>query len=192
MWVNWEQPCTRTSLTLSSLLFFSSFSIWPLWSPSSGNIQHEASSLISKRQSGSLTTTSASLCYHLPRVHQLDTRTAAYRLYLQLIDGIQYRLPIRNTYLEWASDYYVLVQRQATFRYPVSYPLNASNPVCTYTSPCWSLSWKGDHCFECTEVWGVGSRNEDCHQQPPATDYLVRSLQSAPPSVLYHAKEKLY
>ena len=38
-------------------------------------LQHETSSLISKRQPGSLTTTSASLCYHLPRVYQLDTRT---------------------------------------------------------------------------------------------------------------------
>ena len=36
--------------------------------------QHEASSLISKRQPGSLTTASASMCYHLPRVYQLDTR----------------------------------------------------------------------------------------------------------------------
>ena len=37
--------------------------------------QHETSSLICKRQPASLTTTSASLCYHLPRVYQLDTRT---------------------------------------------------------------------------------------------------------------------
>ena len=33
------------------------------------------SSVISTRQPGILTTTSASLCYHLPRVYHLDTRT---------------------------------------------------------------------------------------------------------------------
>ena len=74
MWVDREQPFTRTSLTLSSLLFFSSFSILSLWWPTSGNFQPETS-LIFKRQPDSLTTTSASLRYHLPRVYQLDIRT---------------------------------------------------------------------------------------------------------------------
>ena len=40
--------------------------------------RHESSSLISKRQPGSLTITSASLCYHLPRASQLDTRKLRY------------------------------------------------------------------------------------------------------------------
>ena len=42
--------------------------------PTSGNFQHETSSVISRRQPGSLTTinASASLCYHLPRVDQLN------------------------------------------------------------------------------------------------------------------------
>ena len=37
--------------------------------------QRETSSLNSKRQPGNFTTTTASLCYHLPRVYQLDTLT---------------------------------------------------------------------------------------------------------------------
>ena len=38
---------------------------------------------------------------------------------------------------------------------------------------CWRrLFWKkGAPCFDCAEVRGAGSRNEDCRQQPPAADY---------------------
>ena len=76
MWVDREQPCTRTPLTLSSLLCssccFSHFSSAFL---SHKRLFQHGTSVISKRQSGSLTTTRASLCYHLPRVYQLDTRT---------------------------------------------------------------------------------------------------------------------
>ena len=75
MRVDRGRPCTCTSLTLSSLPFYlSSFCILSLWS-TSGNFQHKVSSLISKRLPGSLTTTSARLCYHLPRVYQLQTQT---------------------------------------------------------------------------------------------------------------------
>ena len=43
---------------------------------------------------------------------------------------------------------------------------------------------KGPPCFEYAEVRGAGSRNEYCRQLPLATDYLVRSMPSAPPSML--------
>ena len=42
---------------------------------------------------------------------------------------------------------------------------------CTYVIR--RLFWKGAPYFECTEVWGAGSRHEDCRQQPPATDYVA-------------------
>ena len=57
------------------------FSIFSLWWPTSRQLQHETSSSISYSQPGSLTTTSASLCYHLPRVYQLDTRAHGIILY---------------------------------------------------------------------------------------------------------------
>ena len=37
--------------------------------------------------------------------------------------------PLRNSYLERASDSYLLIQRRATFLYPVSYPPKVSNRV---------------------------------------------------------------
>ena len=60
--------CPHTSLTLGSPSCSAFITHKRLF-------QHEISSLISKRKPGSSTITSASLCYHLPRVCHLYTRT---------------------------------------------------------------------------------------------------------------------
>ena len=42
--------------------------------------------------------------------------------------------------------------------------------------------------FECAEVQGAGSRNEDYRQQPPATDYVTCRVVHF--RCVYHTKEK--
>ena len=70
---SWSRTVVPTSPTLSLLCFsFSSFVLCLLW-PASGTFQSETSYALSEHQQASLTTSSARLCYHLPRVYQLDT-----------------------------------------------------------------------------------------------------------------------
>ena len=52
------------------------------------------------------------------------------------------------------------------------------------------LFWKGTPCFERAEVQGPCSRNENSRQQPPPTDYLLRSLHSGPPLMILWCKWK--
>ena len=62
-----EDKCVlNTSLTLPLLSAFLAYKRL---------FQNRPYSALSKHQQGSLPTTSANLCYHLPRVYQLDTRT---------------------------------------------------------------------------------------------------------------------
>ena len=54
---------------------------------------------------------------------------------------------------------------------------------------CWPrLFWKGAPCFECAEVQGPGSRNEDCRRQPPPTDYVTCRVVHL--RCFYHTNEK--
>ena len=106
-----------------------------------------------------------------------------YSIWVQSIDP-----PIRNTYLEWASDSYLLVQRQATFLYSVSYPPNLSNRVLfariLRTS---NFLWTATILKGCSLL--RMRRGAECWQlkrrlPPTVTTNRLRSLQSAPLSML--------